>query len=548
MPELDLIAVEVLRNRLISIAYEMGHVLKRTGHSPNIRDREDCSCVLADDNGLLIAQAEHIPGHLGILNLAMAEVCRRFPRESWAEGDVVIFNEPYDGGGHLPDIRIVVPIFYQGALIGFSANMAHHADVGGMAPGSMPPTSVEIIQEGIMIPYLKLYREGVLNQDLLSFLLANVRTPAERDGDLKAQVAAAQLGRRRVVETIDRLGLERWAPYKEEILNQSERLMRAQIRHKLPQGSFTAVQYIDDDGTSLEPIKIQVQVTVAGDEVTVDFAGTDPQRRAGVNCLHGQTLAATYLVVKGVVDSTIPVNAGCYRPIEVVVPLGTVIRPRPPGATAASPETMQRVSEAVISALAQADPTLVKASSHGCMNNVVFGGQDPHSGQAYAYYETIGGGDGARWDKDGMDGVHVLNTNTLNTPVEVVETTFPLRVEEYSLIPDSGGRGRRRGGLGITRRFRVLDHTATLVVNTDWIRAKPGGLEGGEAGSLTRLVLNEGTEREEVPPLAKFIRTLQPGGTVTLYTGGGAGYGAAGERDPAAAARDQEDEKVSPTG
>lgn len=545
MAELDLIAVEVLRNRLISIAYEMGHVLRRTGHSPNIRDREDCSCVLADANGLLIAQAEHIPGHLGILNLAMAETVRRFPRETLAEGDVVIFNEPYEGGGHLPDIRIVVPIFYAGELVGFSANMAHHADVGGMAPGSMPATSVEIIQEGVMIPYLKLYRQGVLNDDLLQLFLANVRTPAEREGDLKAQVAAAQLGRRRVVETIERLGLERWEPYKEEILNQSERLMRAQIRHKLPRGTFRAVQYIDDDGTSLEPIKIQVAVTVEGDRVIVDFAGTDPQRRAGVNCLHGQTLAATYLVVKGVVDPTIPVNAGCYRPIELHIPTGTVIRPNSPGATAASPETMQRVSEAVIAALAQADPTLVKASSHGCMNNVVFGGQDPRTGQAYAYYETIAGGDGARFDKDGMDGVHVLNTNTLNTPAEVLETTFPLRVEEYSLRPDSGGLGQYRGGLGIKRRYRVLDHTATLVVNTDWIRDKPPGLDGGEAGALTRLVLNEGTDREEVPPFAKFIRSLPPDGTFTVYTGGGAGYGPPSARDAAAADRDRTDEKIS---
>lgn len=544
MAEIDLVAVEVFRNRLISIAYEMGAVLRRTGHSPNIRDREDCSCILADDQGIIIAQAEHIPGHLGLLHVAMAEVRRRFPPDTWAEGDVLVFNEPYLGGGHMPDLRVVAPVFYDGRLVAFCANLAHHADIGGMAPGSMPSTAVEIFQEGVMIPYLKLYRRGVLNEELLQLFLANVRTPIEREGDIKAQVASAQIGQRRIRETIDKFGLANWLTYKDEILNQSERLMRAMIRQRLPEGTFTAVEYVDDDGTSAEPIKIQVELTVDGDSVTVDFAGSDPQRRAAVNCLYGQTMAASYLAIKGAVDPTIPVNAGCFRPISVLAPDASIVRAAFPAAHAAGNETMQRVSEAVIAAIAKANPTLVKAASHGCMNNVNFGGIDPRSGKLYAYYETIAGGDGARYNKDGMDGVHVLNTNTMNTPVEVLELAFPLRVEEYSLIPGSQGRGRYRGGLGIKRKYRVLEHTATLVVNSDWITRKPAGIDGGESGSPTRFVINEGGDREEIPGFSKIIRTLAAGDTFTIYTGGGAGYGPEVERDATLAADDATQEKL----
>jgi N-methylhydantoinase B len=544
--KLDPATLEVLRNRLVTIAYEMGTVLKRTGYSPNIREREDCSCVLADPAGQIIAQAEHIPGHLGMLAVAMPALLQRLPPEVWEPGDVVIFNDPYVGGSHLPDIRLVVPIIVDGRLLGFAANLAHHADVGGMAPGSMPSTATEIFQEGVFIPFVRLYRRGVQNEDLLRLFLQNVRTPEEREGDLRAQLAAAQLGERRIREVVDKLGVDAWFAYGAEILNSSERLMRAKIARLLPAGRYEAAMRIDDDGVDPTPITIKAAVTVEGDAIQVDFTGSDPQRRSAVNCIWGFTVSATYFVVKAVVDPAIPANSGCYRPITVEAPEGSVVRVRPPGACAAGNETWQRIAEVLIAAFAKADPRLVKAPSHGCMNNVVFGGMDPRSGRLYTYYETIGGGEGGRAGLDGMDGVHVLGTNTMNTPVEVIESSFPLRVEAYELIPDSGGVGAFRGGLGIKRVYRVLDHQTTLVINSDWIRWKPEGLLGGERGALTRFVLDEGTDHERVPQTCKFIVQLDAGSTLSVYTGGGNGYLPPRDRDPEAILQDLRNDKISP--
>jgi N-methylhydantoinase B len=529
MTNIDPVEVEVLRNRLISIAYEMGAVLRRTAYSPNIREREDCSCILADIEGQIIAQAEHIPGHLGMLTVGIRYLLGFFPPDSWAEGDVVIFNTP-EGGSHLPDIRIAVPLFYQGRLIGISANLAHHADVGGMTPGSMPSTSTELLQEGIVIPPVKLYERGTLIKAILDVLLRNVRTPDEREGDLKAQIAAAQLGQKRIVEVVDRIGLDNWFLYKDEVLNYSERLMRAKIKEKLPQGTFSAQLYIDDDGYQDERIKIAVTVTIEGDHIRVDFSGTDSERKSGVNTVLSNAISATYFVVKSIVDPSIPVNAGCYRPIDIYTPSETIINPSPTAAVGAGNETWQRIAETLIAAFAKANPEIAKAPSHGCMNNVVFGGTDPRSRRIYTYYETIGGGEGARFNKDGMDGVHVLGTNTMNTPVEVLEMYYPLSIEAYEFIPDSGGPGRYRGGLGIKRKYKVHNHTSTLTVNTDWIKQKPDGLMGGGRGNYTKIVINEATEREMIPSFCKVIRNMGPDETFTIYTGGGNGYGPPEER------------------
>lgn len=545
MANIDPVEVEVLRNRLISIVYEMGAVLRRTAYSPNIREREDCSCILADTEGQIIAQAEHIPGHLGMLTVGMPYLLGFFPPETWNPGDVIIFNTP-EGGSHLPDIRIAVPLFYHEKLVGFSANLAHHADVGGMTPGSMPSTSTELIQEGIIIPTVKLYEKGTLNKGIMDIILRNVRTPDEREGDMRAQIAAAQLGQKRIVEVIDRIGLDKWFLYKEEVLNYSERLMRAKIKEKLPQGTFSAQLYIDDDGYEDQLIKIAVTVTIKGDHVKVDFSGTDLERKSGVNTVPSNPISATYFVVKSIVDPSIPVNAGCYRPIEIIIPPKTIINPSPSAAVGAGNETWQRIAETVISAFAKADPEIAKAPSHGCMNNIVFGGIDPRNGRVYTYYETIGGGEGARFNKDGMDGVHVLGTNTMNTPVEVLEMHYPLSIEEYELIPDSGGPGKYRGGIGIKRKYKVHGHTSVLTVNTDWIKQKPNGLMGGGRGRHTRIIFNEGTEKEMIPSFCKVIRNMQSGETFTIYTGGGNGYGPPTDRSIALIKEDIKNEKVSP--
>jgi N-methylhydantoinase B len=414
-----------------------------------------------------------------------------------------------------------------------------------MTPGSMPSTSTELVQEGIIIPCIKLYEKGVLNKGIMNLILSNVRTPDEREGDLRAQIAAAQLGQKRIVEIIERIGLDNWFLYKEEILNYSERLMRAKIKEKLPQGSFSAQLFIDDDGLEDQLIKIAVTVVIKEDSIKVDFSGTDPERKSGVNTVPANAISASYFVVKGIVDPSIPVNTGCYRPIEIYLPPKTIINPSSSAAIGAGNETWQRIAETLIAAFAKANPEIVKAPSHGCMNNVVFGGVDPRNGKRYTYYETLGGGDGARYNKDGMDGVHVLGTNTMNTPVEVLEMYYPLTIEAYELIPDSGGPGKYRGGVGIKRKYKVHGHESVLTINTDWIKQKPDGLLGGEKGSMTRIVLNEGTERETIPSFCKSIRTMRDGETFTIYTGGGNGFGPTSERDLKEIERDVIDEKIS---
>ena len=544
MPQVDQVEVEVLSNHLISIVHEMGAILRRTSYSPNIREREDCSCVLADTTGQIIAQAEHIPGHLGMLTVGIPYLLKHFPPDTLNEGDVFMFNTP-EGGSHLPDIRIVVPIYHDGELVGLSANLAHHADVGGMVPGSMPSKSTEIWQEGLILPPLKLYSKGVLNKPVMDILMYNVRTPTEREGDLNAQIAAAQLGQRRVQEVIQKSGLSYWKTYTEGILDYSERLMRAKIRERFPDGKYYSELFIDDDGMDDERIKIAVTVTVKDDSVKVDYSGTDKQRASGVNCILANCVSAAYFVVKAVADPTIPVNSGCYRPIEVYCPEGTIISPDPTAAIGAGNETWQRIAETLVGAVLQADPSIVKAHSHGCMNNTVFGGTDPRTGKVYTYYETIGGGDGARALADGMDGVHVMGTNTMNTPVEVVEMYYPLTIEEYSLRQDTGGVGKHRGGLGIKRKYRVEGHTSTLTANSDWIKQKPDGTEGGGRGAMTRLVINEGTDREVIPGFCKVMQKLQHGETFTVYSGGGNGYGDPADRDQTLVERDLLDDKIS---
>lgn len=544
MPQIDQVEVEVLSNHLISIVHEMGAILRRTSYSPNIREREDCSCVLADTTGQIIAQAEHIPGHLGMLTVGIPYLLKHFPPNTLNEGDVFMFNTP-EGGSHLPDIRIVVPIYHDGELVGLSANLAHHADVGGMVPGSMPSKSTEIWQEGLILPPLKLYSKGVLNKPVMDILMYNVRTPTEREGDLNAQIAAAQLGQRRVQEVIQKSGLSYWKTYTEGILDYSERLMRAKIRERFPDGKYYSELFIDDDGMDDERIKIAVTVTVKDDSVKVDYSGTDKQRASGVNCILANCVSAAYFVVKAVADPTIPVNSGCYRPIEVYCPEGTIISPDPTAAIGAGNETWQRIAETLVGAVLQADPSIVKAHSHGCMNNTVFGGTDPRTGKVYTYYETIGGGDGARALADGMDGVHVMGTNTMNTPVEVVEMYYPLTIEEYSLRRDTGGVGKHRGGLGIKRKYRVEGHTSTLTANSDWIKQKPDGTEGGGRGAMTRLVINEGTDREVIPGFCKVMQKLQHGETFTVYSGGGNGYGDPADRDQTLVERDLLDDKIS---
>jgi N-methylhydantoinase B len=527
MTNYDPIRLEVFKHLFSSVAEEMGVVLRRTGYSPNIKERRDFSCAIFDAEGRMIAQAAHIPVHLGAMPLSVQACLEAL---DFAPGDVAILNDPYQGGTHLPDITMVTPIFLEDVgdrkLIGFAANRAHHSDVGGMAPGSMP-LSHEVYQEGIIIPPLKLVRGGWTNQGVWDLLLANVRTPKERAGDLRAQVAANQKGVERMYELVSRYGQEEVENYMGGLLDYAERMTRRLIA-SLPDGTYRFNDRLDDDGVSPEPAEIAVTVTIQDDEVVVDFTGTSPQRRGGVNAVYAITLAATYYVFRALIGLDIPSNSGCLAPIRVLAPEGSLVNARPPAAVAAgNVETSQRITDVLLGALAGACPECIPAASQGTMNNLSIGGWDPERDQPYAYYETIGGGMGARPTKDGASAIHTHMTNTMNTPVEALEYAYPLRVGRYEIRRGSGGKGRYRGGDGIRRDIEML-HDAQVTILSERRKFRPYGLAGGESGQTGRNLLIKGNQIQELP--GKVSLELEAGDVISVQTPGGGGFGPPVER------------------
>lgn len=520
---MDPITLELYRHRFAGVAEEMGITLRRTGYSPNIKERLDFSCAVFDGAGRMIAQAAHIPAHLGAMPASVYTILARFP--TWARGDVVIVNDPFAGGNHLPDITMIAPVFVDEASDTpefFVASRAHHADVGGMSPGSLP-LSTEIFQEGIIIPPVRLYAAGVLNSDLLDLILRNVRTPDERRGDIAAQRAAAAVGARRLGELVSAFGVEEVLAYADHLRAYSERLTRAAIR-EWPDGVYRfedVLELIDGDDLSLVPIR--VAATIAGDRVTFDFTGTAPVMHGSLNAVIAIAQSACYYVVRCLAGDEVPMNAGCFAPVEVLAPPGTVVNAGPPAAVAGgNVETSQRITDVVLGALAQALPGLIPAASQGTMNNVTIGGQRA-DGSLYAYYETIGGGMGASAVSDGISGVQIHMTNTLNTPVEALELAFPFRLVRYSLRPGSGGAGLHQGGDGIIREYAILA-PATVTMLSERRAVAPWGLAGGEAGRPGRnlLIHADGTV-EELP--SKFSRRVLPGERLRIETPGGGGWG-----------------------
>jgi len=518
---MDPITLQLYRHRFAGVAEEMGVTLRRTAYSPNIKERLDFSCALFDGEGRLVAQAAHIPAHLGAMPASVYTILDRFP--TWAEGDVVIVNDPFAGGNHLPDITMIAPVFVGAATPAFFvASRAHHADVGGMTPGSLP-LSTEIFQEGIIIPPLKLYRAGVLNQDVLDLILRNVRTPEERRGDLAAQRAAAAVGTRRLRELVATHGAAEVLAYCQHLQAYSERITRATIA-RWPDGVYTCedvIELIDGDRLTLTPIR--VTATIAGDAVTFDFAGTAPVVHGSLNAVLAITQSACYYVVRCLIDDDVPMNAGCFAPVRVVAPTNSLVNAGPPAAVAAgNVETSQRITDVVLGALAQALPAQIPAASQGTMNNLTIGGLRS-DGKPFAYYETIGGGMGASAAGDGLSGVQVHMTNTLNTPVEALELAFPFRVRRYSLRNGSGGAGRHRGGDGIVREYELLA-PATVTMISERRAVAPWGSAGGDAGQpgCNLLIHTDGTE--EVLP-SKFTRWLHPGERLRIETPGGGGWG-----------------------
>jgi N-methylhydantoinase B len=505
-PALDPVTLSVLGSALAGVAEEMGALLVRAALSSNIKERRDCSTALFDADGHMVAQAEHIPVHLGAMPEAVAAVMTRGPEP----GDVFVVNDPYAGGTHLPDVTLVSPLAVAGRVVGYAVSRAHHSDVGGMSPGSMPSGSRELLQEGLVVPPVRLVRAGEEVEDVLALILANVRTPDVRRGDLRAQLAANRLAETRLGELAERHGLDTVLAAFTDVVAYAERRARDAVR-ALPDGEYAAEGEVEGDGVSDDDVPIRVRVTVAGDAITIDFDGTSPAVRGNVNCPLAVTRSACFFALRVLLPDDVPTNAGAYAPLRVLAPEGSLVDARPPAAVVAgNVETSQRIADTVLLALAQAAD--LPAQGQGTMNNVVVGGS------GWTYYETIGGGQGASSRGPGPSGVHVGMSNTLNTPIEALELEFPLRVERYELREGTGGDGRHRGGDGIVRAVRVLE-PATLSLLTDRRGHAPAGSAGGGPGATGENRLNG------EPLAAKATRELRPGDVVTVATPGGGGWG-----------------------
>ena len=526
--EIDPVSLEILRNQLESVAAEMGHVLIRGAYSPNIKERQDCSTALFDAGGRMVAQAEHIPVHLGAMPDAVAVVLEKDPKP----GDVFVVNDPFAGGTHLPDVTLVSPIAPDGEVVGFAVSRAHHADVGGSAPGSMPPGAREIYEEGLRLPAVRLVDGGEPNEAVRELILANVRTPDEREADLRAQRAANARAEERVGELLDEHGATLSDAF-DAVIDYSRERVEDEITD-LPDGTYRADDVLEGDGVTDADVPVAVTVTVDGAAIGVDFAGTADQVEGNLNAPFSVAKSAVYFVVRAVTDPDIPPNHGCYEPVSVSAPAGSLLDPRPPAAVVGgNVETSQRVTDVTLAALAEAVPEEIPAGGQGTMNNLIIGDR---AGE-FTYYETIAGGFGGRPSRDGMDGVQVGMTNTLNTPVEALETAYPLRVERYALRPSSGGAGRYRGGLGLERTVTV-ETDATVSLLTERRRTAPRGLAGGEDGATGENLI----DGEAVPPKASI--DVAAGTSVSILTPGGGGHGDPAERDPDAVERDRRDGKV----
>ena len=475
----DPVQLEIFKNRLTSISEEMGAVLCRSAFSANIKERKDASCAIFNAKGEMIAQAAHIPVHLGSMPLS---VLSAIEEQRFEAKDAVLLNDPYRGGTHLPDITVISPVFDRKEKWPsfFVANRAHHSDVGGIQPGSMP-ASEEIFQEGLRIPPVKIVKQGVVQSDLLNMILSNVRTPGERIGDLQAQLAANRLGIQRLTEIIQNIGNKETQKQARALLDYSEQMMRSVIQ-KIPDGQYHFFDFLEDDGITSHRIKIKATIRIRKSNAVIDFSGTDLQVKGCVNGPYAVTLSSVFYVFCCLAGFEIPINAGIMRPIEVIAPKGTIVNALPPAAVVGgNVELSQRIVDVLFGALAKALKHEIPSASQGTMNNLTIGGYDPYHQRPFTYYETLAGGMGARPTCDGLDAVHTHMTNTLNTPIEAIEHTFPLRVKAYKIRRGSGGKGRYRGGEGLVRDIEFLSN-AKVTILSERRKLAPYGLAGGKPG------------------------------------------------------------------
>ena len=513
------VQLEIFKSLFHAIAEEMGATLKRTAFSPNIKERRDYSCAIFDADGEMVAQGDHMPVHLGSMPLSVKAAIET--REV-GPGDVVILNDPYKGGTHLPDITLVSGVFLKKRLLFYVASRAHQSDIGGMSPGSMP-LAEEIYQEGLRIPPVNVMTKGRINRDVWDMVLANVRTPEEREGDLAAMLGANRTGERRLMEVVSKYGVAEVNRYVTEILNYSEKMTRHAIA-AIPDGSYEAEDFLDNDGVRERPVGVRVKIQIRGDKAVIDFSKSDAQAEGSINAVYAITASAVFYVFRTIVGVAIPANAGGMRPLKIVAPEGTVVNARLPAAVCGgNVETSQRIVDVLYKCLAEAMPERIPAASQGSMNNFTFGGVDPRTGQPVAYYETVSGGMGARSTMDGLSGVHTHMTNSLNTPVEALEHAYPIQVVRYSLRTGSGGGGKWRGGDGVVREVRFLTK-AQVTLLSDRRKFPPYGLCGGEPGAVGSNVLIQSDGTRQLLP-SKFTTWVQTGDVLSIQTPGGGGWG-----------------------
>jgi N-methylhydantoinase B len=534
--------LEIFRHSLKSIVEEMGVTLQRTAYSTNIKIRRDHTCALFDADLRHVAQHDIAPQHIGSL---VSVVPRNVPEweDELEPGDGILINDPYMGAVHLPDVMLISPLFHDGEIIGYAANSAHHVDIGGGTPGGIPNDSTELYAEGLIIPGVHAVENWEYDENTLGFILRNVRESKMRRGDYQAQLGANRIGEKRFAELHDSYGRDAVGSYLDELLDYTERRVRAAIE-ELPDGEYEARDEMDGDGIVDEPVELVLTLAVEGDELTIDFTGTADENEGPLNCTPAMAFAGTMSVVMAFIGEDLPKNDGFYRPIETITPAGTMVNPTYDRPVAGGWEIPMRAGDLVTKAFADAVPEETIGATKGIVCNVAYGGDDPRDDEGYVYYETVAGGYGGRAEKDGMDAVQTHFQNTANSPIEELEDEIPVYVRRYELITDSEGAGRQRGGLGVRRDLEFYDHEASFSLLTDRTRSGPWGVFGGRAASPARFYRNPDTAAEETLA-SKSTTKLDPNEVVSVQTPGGGGYGDPLERDPQAVLADVRDGKVS---
>jgi N-methylhydantoinase B len=542
--DFDPITLEVVRNRLDSIAGEIQATLLRSSYSVILKEGEDCSAALFNASGEIVAQSTALPQHMAAFIPAMRRLLEAFPANRARDGDIYTMNDPHDGGTHLPDLIIAMPVLFEARVVGFSVCLAHQEDFGGKVAGSMPTDATEIFQEGLIVPPLKLYDAGEPNHTLLDLIRRNVRLPSLVIGDISAQVAAVTVGRDRLRGLFETYGYDQTTVYLDHLMDYAERLTRARIT-EIPDGVYRFTDYMDNDGIDLDRrVPIHATVTVAGDTVSVDFTGTSPQVAGPINAPWSGGAGAAYFALRCVTDPDIPNNQGCYRPIEVIIPEGTLLNPRHPAPVAIRAHTLKRTADVVLGALVQAVPDRVPAAPAGSISCVSFGGVDTRTGARFGLSDIVAGGGGARPLKDGLELVDTDVSNCMNIPVEAIEMGYPLRVLRYRLRRDSGGGGRFRGGTGVERVLQATQDNISCSYRSERHFTAPWGLFGGKPGEVWRTEVKRANGGSE-PVHSKRAFTLDAGDELRMLTGGGGGHGQPLDRDPGLVLDDVLDGKIS---